>query len=249
MLKTIGVIPARYGSTRFPAKPLALIAGKSMIQRVFEQASKSSALLKVVVATDHPEIFDHVVAFGGTACMTSVHHTSGTERCFEVLTQESGKFDYLVNIQGDEPFIDPAQIDLLVSLFDGRTELATLRKKIDDPTQLTNVNVVKVVVDRHGHALYFSRSPIPHRRNIPYDQWLSSGVFYKHIGLYGYRADTLAKIAALAPSALEQAESLEQLRWLEHGFTIHVAETHTETIGVDTPEDLIRALEFVRGSE
>jgi 3-deoxy-manno-octulosonate cytidylyltransferase (CMP-KDO synthetase) len=199
----------------------------------------------VIVATDHPKIFDHVHSFGGNVCMTAESHASGTDRCFEVLTKEKDKFDYVINIQGDEPFIAPEQIELLASLLDGKTELATLAKKIEDQEQLFSPNIVKVVVDKNGKALYFSRSPIPHLRNVAHDQWLSKHLFYKHIGMYAYRADILEKITTLSVSILEKAESLEQLRWLENGYSIQVKETTHETIGIDTPEDLDKAIQFL----
>lgn len=238
----LGIIPARYASTRFPAKALADVAGKSMIQRVYEQAKKAKSLTTVVIATDHNLIYDHVKTFGGDVCMTRKDHVSGTDRCFEALTLQKKSFDYLINIQGDEPFIQPEQIDLLASLLDGNTEIATLKKKISDSEQITNPNTVKIVCSVANHALYFSRSPIPHIRNSEHSQWLNAHAFYKHIGMYAYRTDVLEKLTNLPPSALEKAESLEQLRWLENGFSIKVAETSQETIGIDTPDDLRKAL-------
>lgn len=240
-MKVLGVIPARYASTRFPAKPLADIGGKSMIQWVYAQASKSTKLSKVVVATDDQRIFDHVQSFGGVVCMTSGDHPSGTDRCFEALTKQKETFDYLVNIQGDEPFISPKQIDTLAAMLDGNTELATLAKRITDQESLQNPNVVKVVRNVHDEALYFSRSPIPFARNTKEEI-----IYFKHIGMYGYRADILEKVTKLKVSKLEKAESLEQLRWLENGFKIKVAETDQETIGVDTPEDLEKAVAFLK---
>lgn len=244
----LGIIPARYASTRFPAKPLADIAGKSMIQRVYEQVKKSSLLTDALVATDNQKIFDHVIAFGGKVCMTKESHVSGTDRCYEALTLQKGTFEYVINIQGDEPFIQPEQIDLLAKLLDGKTEIATLVKKIEDKEQLFNPNVVKAVVSEKGEALYFSRSTVPHIRNTSDAEWLSKHTFYKHIGMYGYRTDVLKQLTALPVSPLEKAESLEQLRWLENGFRIKVAETKTETIGIDTPEDLQNALKSMRSS-
>ena len=238
----LGVIPARYASTRFPAKPLVDIAGKSMIQRVYEQVAKSKKVSDVVVATDHAEIFNHVRTFGGNVCMTKESHVSGTDRCYEALSLQGKKFDYVINVQGDEPFIQPEQIDLLANLLDGKTEIATLVKKIIDPEQLFNPNVVKAVVAENKTALYFSRSPVPHIRNVKETDWLKGSTFYKHIGMYAYRADVLELLTTLPVSTLEKAESLEQLRWLENGFKISIAETLTETIGIDTPEDLQKAL-------
>ena len=244
-MRILGVIPARYASTRFPAKPLVDIAGQSMIERVYNQVKKSTSITKVIVATDHSEIFEHVKAFGGAVCMTSESHASGTDRCFEVLKKETDQFDYVINIQGDEPFIAPHQIDLLASLFDGKTELATLSKKIESREQLFSPTIVKIVLTKDSKALYFSRSPIPHIRNIAQEHWLTNHTFYKHIGMYGYRADILGQITNLKISSLENAESLEQLRWLENGYSIKVAETMEETIGIDTPEDLEKAILFL----
>ena len=244
-MKILGIIPARYASTRFPAKPLVDIAGQTMIERVYRQVKKSKSITKIIVATDHSKIFDHVISFGGNACMTSETHASGTDRCFEVLTKENEQFDYVINIQGDEPFIAPEQIDLLASLLDGITELATLSKKIEDSEQLFNANIVKIVSSADGKALYFSRSPIPHIRNAAQTEWLSRHNFYKHIGMYAYRADILKQITTLIISSLEKAESLEQLRWLENGYSINVVETEFETIGIDTPEDLEKAIQFL----
>jgi 3-deoxy-manno-octulosonate cytidylyltransferase (CMP-KDO synthetase) len=247
-MNILGIIPARYASTRFPAKPLADIGGLSMIRRVYTQAKKSSLLTKVVVATDHEEIFNHVTGFGGEVCMTSSHHASGTDRCYEVLSKESTAFDYVINIQGDEPFIAPEQIDLLASLLDGETELATLIKKIDSVEQLFNPNLVKVVVNKNSEAMYFSRSPIPYFRNMDQAEWVTHHTYYKHIGMYGYRNTVLEKITRLTVSSLEKAESLEQLRWLENGFIIKVKETDIETMGIDTPEDLKNALHHISNS-
>jgi len=241
-MSILGIIPARYASTRFPAKPLADMGGKSMIRRVYEQAKKSTLLSKVIVATDHEGIFNHVVAFGGEVCMTSTHHASGTDRCYEVLSKETSLFDYVINIQGDEPFIAPEQIDLLASLLDGKTELATLIKKIDSVEQLFNPNLVKAVVNKNSEALYFSRSPIPYLRNQDQVRWVTHHSYYKHIGMYAYRHDVLKEITQLEISSLEKAESLEQLRWLENGYKIKVKETSIETMGIDTPEDLQQAL-------
>jgi 3-deoxy-manno-octulosonate cytidylyltransferase (CMP-KDO synthetase) len=247
-VKTIGIIPARYASTRFPAKSLADIDGKSMIQRVYEQAKKSAKLSYIVVATDHVDIYNHVVSFGGNACMTSQHHASGTDRCFEALTKQHEVFDYVINIQGDEPFIAPEQIDLLLSLLDGETELATLVKRIEDTEQLFYSNEVKTIVNKNGEAIYFSRAAIPHLRNVPEKDWLNSFTFLKHIGLYGYRVDILEQITKMEVSSLEKAESLEQLRWIENGFRIKVAETTIETIGIDTPEDVLRAIAYLKST-
>lgn len=237
--KVIGVIPARYASTRFPGKPLAIINGKTMIQRVYEQASKATSLTQVIVATDDQRIFDAVAAFGGKVVMTSEAHQSGTDRCAEVLEKLEEKPDAIINIQGDEPFIYPEQINQVAACFDdSETEIATLAMKVKNLEELQNSNVVKVVKDKNGFALYFSRSAIPYKRNTAF----AENVFYKHVGIYGYRAEALAKISQLEPSNLEMMEGLEQLRWLENGYRIKVAETEFESFAVDTPEDLEKLL-------
>lgn len=242
----LGIIPARYASTRFPAKALADLDGKPMVQWVYEQALKSKKLSHVVIATDDERIATAVKSFNGNYCMTADTHVSGTDRCFEALKKQSGSFEYVLNIQGDEPFIDPAQIDLLAGMLDGKTELATLCKKISDQETLFNPNVVKLVKSATNEALYFSRSTIPHIRGSAESEWLSRHDFFKHIGMYAYRTDVLEKITTLKPSRLEKAESLEQLRWLENGYRIKVAETTIETIGIDTPEDMRRAVEHLK---
>ena len=245
-MRILAVIPSRYASTRFPAKPLADIAGKSMVETVYAQVKKSGLITKAVVATDNKKIYDHINSFGGDVCMTSENHVSGTDRCFEAYTLQKEKYDYVINIQGDEPFIDPMQINLLARLLDNKTELATLIKKIEIEEQLFNSNVVKVVVNSLNEALYFSRSTIPHVRNVAPQDWIVKHIFYKHIGMYAYRADILEKITQLPVSSLEQAESLEQLRWLENGFKIKTAITDIETMGIDTPEDLANALAYLQ---
>jgi 3-deoxy-manno-octulosonate cytidylyltransferase (CMP-KDO synthetase) len=244
-MKILGLIPARYASTRFPAKPLVDIGGKSMIRRVYDQAGQSSFLSKVVVATDHPEIFEHVKQFGGKVCMTKESHASGTDRCYEALTLQEERFDYVINIQGDEPFIKPEQIDLLAGKLNGMTEIATLVKAIDHGDQLFNPNIVKVVLSKASDALYFSRATIPHIRNTDESSWMKKHTFYKHIGMYAYRTDILEQLTKIPVSSLERAESLEQLRWLENGFKITVAETTAETLGIDTPDDLKHALKYI----
>ncbi|QKZ12533.1 3-deoxy-manno-octulosonate cytidylyltransferase [Spirosoma sp. KUDC1026] len=250
----LGIIPARYASTRFPAKALADIGGKSMIQRVVDQARQATSLSRIVVATDDARIFDHVKNFGGEVVMTSVHHQSGTDRCQEVVQKlaasEGYAPDYVVNIQGDEPFIQPEQIDLLTSVLDGATELATLVKVIDDVDTLLNSNAPKVVLNTRQEALYFSRHAIPYQRGREPETWLlptggATLTYYKHIGLYAYRRDILGQITQLAPSALEQAESLEQLRWLENGYRIKTVITAIDSHGIDTPEDLQRVSKFM----
>lgn len=237
-MKTIGIIPARYASTRFPGKPLVQINGKSMIQRVYEQASKSKSLDLVVVATDDQRIADEVLRFGGQFSFTDPKHLSGTDRCAEVITNIQG-FNSVINIQGDEPFIDPSQIDLLASCFkDSNVQLATLIKEIHSNDELFNVNLPKVVVNNLQEAIYFSRQTIPFIRNAEKDNWLQTHQFYKHIGIYGYTKEVLLEITKLPVSLLEQAESLEQLRWIENGYRIQTRVTDIETIAIDTPQDL-----------
>ncbi|WP_316826977.1 3-deoxy-manno-octulosonate cytidylyltransferase [Pedobacter miscanthi] len=239
-LKAIGIIPARYASTRFPGKPLVDIAGKSMIQRVYEQASKAKSLSKVVIATDDVRIADEVKRFGGEFVFTSPEHQSGTDRCAEVIENLPG-FDIVINIQGDEPFIEPAQIELLVSCFtEEKVQLATLIKSIHSQESVYNPNSPKVVIDVNGRAMYFSRSPIPFIRNGEPGVWAEKHQFYKHIGIYGYRTESLKAITKLPPSSLEIAESLEQLRWIENGFYIQTKVTDLETVAIDTPEDLLK---------
>ena len=244
-LSTLGVIPARYASSRFPGKPLVMIDGKSMIMRVYEQTLKTSVLDRVIVSTDDERIFDHVKECGGEVMMTSESHISGTSRIGEVVENLSfmGEcpYDVIVNIQGDEPFIDPSQIDLAVSLFNNPgVVIGTLIRKIETTEDLFNPNVVKVVTDYQGKALYFSRSPIPYFRGITQDAWCDHHDYYRHIGLYAYRSSALKEILNLQAAGPEEAESLEQLRWLYHGFSIHTAITDIETIGIDVPEDLLK---------
>jgi len=236
----IGIIPARFASTRFPGKPLVDIAGKSMIQRVYEQALKAKSLSKVVIATDDERIADEVKRFGGEFVFTSSQHQSGTDRCAEVIDKIPG-FDIVINIQGDEPFIEPSQIDLLASCFiEDKVQLATLIKPIQSQESIYNPNSPKVVIDVNGRAMYFSRSPIPFIRNGEPGVWAEKHQFYKHIGIYGYRTESLNEITKLPPSSLEIAESLEQLRWIENGFYIQTKVTDLETVAIDTPEDLLK---------
>jgi 3-deoxy-manno-octulosonate cytidylyltransferase (CMP-KDO synthetase) len=239
-MNILGIIPARYASTRFPGKPLADIAGKSMIQRVYEQSKKCVHLANVIVATDDERIYKHVHDFGGSAIVTSPLHQSGTDRCAEVALQHP-QYDVIINIQGDEPFIDPEQISKLVFCFnDAGTQIATLVKKIQANEELFSVNSPKVVINKFSEAVYFSRSPLPHIRGQEPENWLNHFTYFKHIGIYGYRADVLQQITKLPLSSLERAESLEQLRWIENGYRIKVAETELETYAVDTPDDLER---------
>jgi 3-deoxy-manno-octulosonate cytidylyltransferase (CMP-KDO synthetase) len=243
----VGIIPARYASTRFPGKPLVEIHGKSMIRRVYEQAKKSASLSRVIVATDDERIKQEVLKFGGDVCMTSPEHPSGTDRCAEVVTAMNLHCNAVINIQGDEPFINPAQIDLVSSCFkDPRTQLATLIRKISSTEVLFNTNSPKVIVDKDGFAIYFSRHAIPYVRGAEQNDWLKNNTFFQHIGIYGYRIDALHEITRLAPSSLEKSESLEQLRWIENGYKIKTAVTEFETLAIDTPEDLKVVLEKVK---
>lgn len=242
-MKVVGVIPARYASTRFPGKPLAMIQGVAMIQRVYEQALKSKILCNVVVATDDTTIFNYVKNFGGLAVMTASSHRSGTERCQEAIEnmmQKGEHYDVVINIQGDEPFIQPQQIDSLARLFSEEgVQIATLIKKIDQLQELQSPNVVKVVASQN-RAHYFSRSPIPYLRDCPQENWLEKGNYFKHVGMYGYRTSILDQLTQLPPAPLEQSESLEQLRWLENGYSIHTQQTDFESIAIDTPDDLLK---------
>jgi len=239
-MRFVGIIPARFASTRFPGKPLVDIGGKSMIQRVYEQVSK--VLADVYVATDDQRIFDAVLAFGGRAIMTSDQHKSGTDRCYEAYSKLSGNFDVVINVQGDEPFIQPEQIKTLKDCFKStETEIATLAKRFtekDGFEALNNPNSPKLVVNKSDEAMYFSRSIIPFRRGAETADWILLNTYLKHVGIYAYRADVLRQLTQLEQSPLEISESLEQLRWLENGFRIKVGYTDVETVGIDTPEDL-----------
>lgn len=242
-MKFLGIIPARYASTRFPAKPLAMLGGKTVIQRVYEQVA--GILDDAYVATDDERIEAAVKAFGGKVVMTSVDHKSGTDRCYEACIKIGGQFDVVVNIQGDEPFIQPLQLQTIKTCFDDpTTQIATLVKPFTADNgfeALKNVNSPKVVLNKNMNALYFSRSIIPYQRNAEKADWLKNHTYYKHIGLYAYRVEVLKEITSLPQSSLELAESLEQLRWLENGYTIKAGITEVETIGIDTPQDLEQA--------
>ena len=244
-----GIIPARYSSTRFPGKPLALLGNRTVIQRVYEQALKSLDI--VFVATDDERIKETVLNFGGKVIMTSPDHKSGTDRCSEAVCKiesETGlKIDIVINIQGDEPFIKPEQIDLLKSCFDDDSVvIATLIRKVMPGEDLSNINETKVVITKKGDAIYFSRAIIPFLRDIEMKAWPLNHDFYKHLGIYAYRTDTLMKLTALKRSSLEIAESLEQNRWIENGYRIRTALTDWESIGIDTPEDLDRANDLIK---
>ena len=243
----LGVIPARYASTRFPGKPLLVIDGKTMIHRVYEQAKKCKALDRVVVATDDQRIVNEVMLFGGEWVMTSASHPSGTDRCHEALSLAGGDYQYIINIQGDEPFIDPSQIDTLASVLkDGTTELATLIIPVTNHDVLFDTGEAKVVLNKRGEALYFSRQVIPFLKGVPEAEWHLRRAYYRHVGMYAYRADILEEITKLPVSSLEKAESLEQLRWLEAGYKIKCAITNHESHCIDTPEDVEKVLKLMK---
>ncbi len=247
-MKFIAIIPARYGSSRFPGKPLAMLGDKTVIQRVYEQVS--NALDNVLVATDDERIFNHVLSFGGKAIMTGTHHRSGTDRCWEAYKKNGENEDIIINVQGDEPFIHPEQIETIKKCFeDETTDIATLVKPFDQQriyTELENPNTAKVVFDSNMNALLFSRSIIPHIRGVDKAQWPSKHQYYTHLGMYAYRSAVLKQITKMEPSALEIAESLEQLRWLENGLKIKVGITQHSSIGIDSLHDLERAEQFLK---
>lgn len=241
MTEFLGIIPARYASTRFPGKPLAMLGNKPMIQWVYERAS--SLFEHLLVATDDQRIHNAVERFGGKVQMTSPKHSSGTERCAEAAglyeEQKGLRFSHVVNIQGDEPLIQPEQLQTLIDCFQAPgIGIATLIRQMKEKEELENPNVVKVVVDQSFRALYFSRAPIPFVRSTGTEKESGNIQFYTHIGLYAFQREVLEQVVKLPPSALEQAESLEQLRWMEHGITIRTAVTNLPSLGVDTPEDL-----------
>jgi len=248
-MKILAIIPARYQSTRFPGKPLAMIKGKSMINRVFEQTSKAKSIDRVVVATDDQRIYDHVKEFNGDAVFTGTHHQNGTSRCYEtaeILEAAGYRYDAVINVQGDEPTVRPEQIEMICSLLrKPEIKIATLIKKIDQSETLFNPNVVKVVIGKNGQAIYFSRHPIPLVRDFEPNEWINHHQYFKHIGLYGFKRDSLIRIMQLLPGKLELAERLEQLRWLENGLSIYTQTTDFETIGIDTPEDLENLLTII----
>ncbi len=231
-MNIIGIIPARYGSSRFPGKPLADILGKSMIQRVYEQCKKASSLAEVIVATDDERIFNHVLNFGGKAIMTSCDHPSGTDRCNEVIQTLTEQYDIAINIQGDEPYINPEQIDQVANLFtETEVSIATLAKKIEDKKIISDINSPKAIFDANGIAQNFCRE---------ITDFSDEKTYFKHIGIYGYRTKTLAEICKLSPSKNEINERLEQLRWLDNNYLIKVGITTHEGLSVDTPEDIAK---------
>ena len=243
-MKFIGIIPARYASTRFPGKPLAMLGGRTVIQRVYEQAT--AILDEAYVATDDERIFQAVEQFGGRAIMTRADHKSGTDRIEEAAEKIGTRADVIINIQGDEPFIQKSQIETLMHLFDEpSTQIGTLGKRFESIEAAMNPNSPKIVTDKRGFALYFSRSIIPYVRGKEQSEWLQHFPYLKHLGLYAYRREVLQEVTQLPQSPLEIAESLEQLRWLENGYRIRVGLTDVETVGIDTPEDLQRAEVFL----
>ena len=244
-MKFIGIIPARYASSRFPGKPIAILGGKPVIQRVYEQVNK--LLDNVYVATDDQRIYDCVKNFGGKVVMTKNNHKSGTDRIEEAIEKIGGDWDVVVNIQGDEPFIQKEQILSLCECFkDPNTQIATLGKPFTTMDAVTNPNSPKIVLDNQNFAMYFSRSIIPYIRGKQTNEWINSYNYIKHLGIYAYRKDILQEITKLPQSSLEIAESLEQLRWLQNGYKIKVGITEIETVGIDTPDDLVRAEEFLK---
>ncbi len=243
-MKFIGIIPARYASSRFPGKPLAILGGKMVIERVYRQVE--DALNDVYVATDDERIYKAVESFGGKAVMTSTKHKSGTDRICEAMAKIGSEYDVVINIQGDEPFIQTSQIKTVMDCFnDPQTQIATLGKRFETIEAVQNPNSPKIVVDNNSYAMYFSRSPIPFIRGKETTEWLNNYPFLKHIGLYAYRTEVLKELSQLPQSSLELAESLEQLRWLQNGYKIKVGLTDVETIGIDTPKDLQQAEAFL----
>lgn len=247
-MKTLGIIPARYGSTRLPGKPLIKIRGKTIIERVHARAKQARLLHDVIVATDDVTIYNHVRKFGGHAMMTRLDHESGTLRCAEVSAAMPG-FGLIINIQGDEPLIDPAQIDQLAAFMINTPTagIGTLIRRITDVADLTNPSVAKVVCGHNGRVLYFSRNAVPFVRDFPVGSWLDKLPFFRHVGMYAYRREVLARIGSLSQSNLEHAEKLEQLNWLYHGFQVYAVQTEFDSHGVDTPEDLERVERLLSG--
>lgn len=245
-MKVLIVIPSRFGSTRFPGKPLVNIAGKTLVRRTYEQALKVNLDCEIVVATDNDEIYEHVKTFGNVM-MTDSNHFSGTDRCFEVLSRANGSFDILVNLQGDEPFILPSQIELLVEEFgNAHIDIATLQKPIRNEEELFNPNIVKVVTDSKGRAMLFSRHPIPYCRGSEKSKWHEQFAYKRHIGIYAFRTSICQKLSELETGNLEKMEMLEQLRWLENGYSISLADTDFVSPAIDSPEDLLTVDNFLK---
>lgn len=250
MKKILIVIPARYASTRFPGKPLAILAGKPVIQWVWDRVTTLGH--DTIVATDDPRIVQAVENFGGKAMLTSDKHRSGTDRCGEVLQRlesDDKHYDLVINVQGDEPFTRREQLQSLIDTFNNNVQIATLKTSIKSTEELLTPNNVKVICNPKGCAIYFSRHPLPYLRGKDVNEWLSQQPYFKHVGIYAFRTEVLKHIVTLPPSALEQSESLEQLRWIENGYTIQVAETETANIGIDTPEDLVKAQQVINHLE
>ena len=246
MASLLGIIPARYASSRFPGKPFALIKGITMLQRVYEQSIKAKNLDEVIIATDDERIAEHAAEFKAKCIITKNTHPSGTDRCFEALQLFGKRYDYVINIQGDEPFLHPEQIDSLAKVCDGQVEIATQMIKCNNHEVLFDKGEVKIVLDTNNHALYFSRSVIPAIKNADEKNWHTQFNYYRHVGMYAYRTDILEKITNLKPGVLELAESLEQLRWLENGFKIKCVETKHDSHCIDTPEDIEKVLKLMK---
>jgi 3-deoxy-manno-octulosonate cytidylyltransferase (CMP-KDO synthetase) len=244
-MKIIGIIPARYASTRFPGKPLIEINGKTMLQRVYEQTIQANQLSEVLIATDDEKIAQHAQSFGAKVVLTKADHPSGTDRCYEAYINFGETFDYVVNIQGDEPFLNPQQIDELAAICDGTTELATQMIAVDNESVLFDQGEVKIVMNQNKEALYFSRMVIPFIKNVPQKDWHKHHPYFRHVGMYAYRTDILEALTKLPPSSLENAESLEQLRWLENGFKIKLVQTEFDSHCIDTPEDIEKVLNLL----
>lgn len=246
-MKIIAIIPARVASSRFPEKVLATIEGKSMIQRVFEQVSLVQGLSQILIATDHPKVLEHAQSFGAQAVLTDPDLPSGTDRCAEALTKISGDFDYVINVQGDEPCIHPEVLEELIKVLDYKTEIATLMNPILELSELLDPNVVKVVASLRKQALYFSRQAVPYQRDVCLEDWLDHAKYYRHVGVYAFRSDILEQLVKIPVSILENLEKLEQLRWLGFGYKINLVETPLRSIGVDQPEDIDKVVAYLRG--
>ena len=244
-MRILGVSPSRYASTRFPGKSLVDIMGQPMVWRVYEQSMKATCFQKIVVATDDHRIYSAIEERGGNVVMTSENHRNGTERCVEALVKIGEDYDYVVNIQGDEPFIQADPLEELCELLDGKVQLATLVSQIENQKSLINPGVMKVIFDKSHNAIYFSRQAIPYIRDTEKDKWSGAFTYYKHVCIYAYRSDVLQEVAALEMTPLERAESLEQLRWIEHGYKIKIGITNYDSVSIDTPEDLERALQGI----
>ena len=246
-MKVLGIIPARFNSSRFPGKPLATIGGKPMIIHVLERASLCKEISRLIVATDNPIIMDTVIKHGYEAMLTAESHPSGTDRCAEILSKIEDEPDICINIQGDEPFLDPDQLSALISCFkNSDCQISTLKHRINNQEELFSPDAVKVITDKNGKALYFSRSPLPYLRDQNEESWLSKQDYYRHIGLYGFKAEILKKVSKIEESSLEKAEKLEQLRWMENGFSVFVATSDKPNIAVDTPHDLKKAENYYK---